>query len=154
MKSFPQRFKTGLTPVWVQLPEEKVQTREGWTMNSESNQVTASSRCWKPMKNRLGRSNCSDYHQAVQFRRKTHQKSCATVKDMAWRMSNPTAMSFHHLKKFPGYLKKTMDHCLVVEFPQAGEGCVKKGESYWCLETFSDSGWSGNKSHRNQLQEQ
>ena len=29
------------------------------------------------------------------------------VKDLASRMSNPTAMSFHHLKKFLGYLKKT-----------------------------------------------
>ena len=36
-------------------------------------------------------------------------------------------MTFHHLKKFLGYLKKTMDFCLVVEFPQAGGGYVKKG---------------------------
>ena len=25
---------------------------------------------------------------------------------------------------------------------------MNKGESYWCLETFPDSDWSGNKSHR------
>ena len=37
-------------------------------------------------------------------------------------------MSFHHLKKTLGYLKKTMDYCLVLEFPQAGEGHVKKGK--------------------------
>ena len=48
-------------------------------------------------------------------------------------------MSFHYLRKFLGYLKKTRDYCLVVVFPQAGEGYVKKGEHYWCLETFSDS---------------
>ena len=54
-----------------------------------------------------------------------------TVKELASRMSIPTAMSFHHLKKFLGYLKKAMDYCLVLEFPQAGEGYVKKGES--CL---------------------
>ena len=71
-----------------------------------------------------------------------------TVADLASRMSNPTAMSFAHLKKFLGYLKKTMDYCLVLEFPQAGEGYVKKGASFWCLETFSGSDWSGNKSHR------
>ena len=44
-------------------------------------------------------------------------------------MSNPTAMPFHHLKKFLGYLKKAMDYCLVLEFPQAGEGYVKEEES-------------------------
>ena len=59
-----------------------------------------------------------------------------TVKESASRMSNPTAMSFHHLKKFLGYLKMTLDY-LVVEFPQAGEGYVKKGESYWRLTTVS-----------------
>ena len=71
-----------------------------------------------------------------------------TVKEMASRMSKPTAMSFHRWKKLLGYLKKTMDYCLVLDFPQGGEGYVKKGESYWCLETFSDSGRSGNKSRR------
>ena len=71
-----------------------------------------------------------------------------TVKELASRMLNPTAMSFHRLKKFLGYLKKTMDSCLVLEFAQEGEGYVKKGESYWCLETFSHSDWSGNKGHR------
>ena len=30
-----------------------------------------------------------------------------TVKELASRMSNPTAMSFHQLKKFLGRLKKT-----------------------------------------------
>ena len=39
-----------------------------------------------------------------------------TVKELASRMSNPTAMSFHHLKKFLGILKKAMDYCLVLEF--------------------------------------
>ena len=39
-------------------------------------------------------------------------------------------MSFHGLKKFLGCLKKTLDYCLVVEFSHAGEGNVKKGESY------------------------
>ena len=70
------------------------------------------------------------------------------VKELASRMSSPTAMSFHHLKKFLGYLKKTMDYCLILECPQAGEGYAKKGESYWRLGTFSDSDWSGDESHR------
>ena len=38
------------------------------------------------------------------------------VKEFASTMSDPTAMSFHHLKKFLGYLKKAMDYCLVVGF--------------------------------------
>ena len=34
---------------------------------------------------------------------------------------------------------------LEVEFPQAGEGYVKTGDHYCCLETFSDSDRSGRK---------
>ena len=71
-----------------------------------------------------------------------------TVKEFASRMSKPTAMAFHHLMKFLGYLKKAMDYCLALEFQQEGEGYVKGGESYWCLGTFSDPDWSGSKSHR------
>ena len=52
------------------------------------------------------------------------------------------------LEKISRILKKTIEYCLVGEHPQAGEGYVKKGESYWCLETFPDSDWSGNTSHR------
>ena len=35
-----------------------------------------------------------------------------TVRELASKMSSPTAMSFHHLKKLLGCLKKTMDYCL------------------------------------------
>ena len=52
------------------------------------------------------------------------------VQDLASRMANPTTMSFHHLKKFLGYLKRRMDYSLVVEILQAGEGYVKKGGHY------------------------
>ena len=76
-----------------------------------------------------------------------------TVKELASRMSNPTTMSFHHLKKFLGYLKKTVDYFLVIKFLHAGEGCVKKSEHYWRLETFSDSDCSGNKAIEGQHQE-
>ena len=55
------------------------------------------------------------------------------------------SLSLHHLKKFLGYLKRAMG---IVEFSQTKEDHVKKGESYRCLEAFSDSDWSGNKSHR------
>ena len=84
-------------------------------------------------------------------------KGCLDVKDVFLQVpeekpltvilrSNTYVMS--SLEEVPRYLKKTMDYCLVVEFPQAGEGYVKKSIHYWCLETFSDSDWSGNKSHR------
>ena len=58
-----------------------------------------------------------------------------TVKEVASRKPTPTAMSLRHLKN-SWHKGNTMDCCLVVEFPQAGEGYAKKGESYWCLETF------------------
>ena len=67
---------------------------------------------------------------------------------MASRMLIPTTMPFHHLKKFLGYLNKTMDYCLVVTFPQAGEGYVEKSEHYWRPEAFSGSDLGGNKGHR------
>ena len=70
------------------------------------------------------------------------------AKELASTMPSPTPMSFHHLKKFLGYLKKAMEYGLVLEFPQGGEGYAKKGESCLCLETFSISDWSGNKSRR------
>ena len=56
--------------------------------------------------------------------------------------------SFHRLKG-PRILEE--DYGLLSTcswFSTRGEGYIKKGESYWCLETFSDSDWSGNKSER------
>ena len=47
-----------------------------------------------------------------------------TVKELASRMSNPTAMSFNHTKEVPRILEE--DYGLVVELLQAGEGDVKK----------------------------
>ena len=83
------------------------------------------------MKSRFGRSNSNSYHQTTQFRWKTNKKSCVskrrlaysqkhcwirhlpmsrhdvafTVKELASRMSNPTAMSCHRLENFLGYDK-------------------------------------------------
>ena len=64
-----------------------------------------------------------------------------TVQELASRIANPTIMALHHLKKLLRFLKKAIDCCLLVEFLQGGEGYVKKGESYWRLETFSGSDW-------------
>ena len=75
---------------------------------------------------------------------------CCSVhsEGIGFKNVKPYSYAIYHLKKFLGYLKKTMDYCLALEFPEEGEGNVKKGERYWCLETFSDSDWSGSKSHR------
>ena len=47
----------------------------------------------------------------------------------------PNTYVISPLQEFPGIQEF---YCLVVDFPQAGEGYVKKGGSYWCLETFSN----------------
>ena len=103
-----------------------------------SNQATTFSRCWKPMKIRLDLSNFNNYQQTTQEQR---YDVAFQVKEVASRMSNPTAMSFHHLKKFLGYLKQAMDYCLSAWVSRGRKRLLyaKKGESYWCLETFSDS---------------
>ena len=68
------------------------------------------------------------------------------VKEVASRMSNPTAMSFHRLKKVLGYLKKAMDYCLVLELPQAGEGYMTRKEK-------AISAWRKTKATESQHQE-
>ena len=130
------------------------------------------------MKSKLDWSNFNIYQQTTQSRMKTSQKSCMskrrlafsealldqvsrylpmsrndvafTVKELASRMSKSCIYVISSLEEILGILEE--DYGLLsgtsLEFPQAGEGYVKKGESYWCLETFSDSDWSGHKSHR------
>ena len=83
---------------------------------------------------------------AVSLPRKV--RCCLTVMELAGKMANPAMKALHHLIEFIGHLKSTVDYCLGMRFPQAGERYVKKGECHWCLETFSDSDWSGNKKHR------
>ena len=140
-------------------------------MDCGSNQVTTSTRCWRPIKGRLERSSSNNYRQTIQFSRKTNQAFCASKRRLAfsealldqvsthfkrgmmqrlhWRnWLQECQMSSHHFKKFLGYLKQTMEYCLVPDFPQAGEGYVKKGESYWCLETFTDSFCSTESQHQ------
>ena len=93
----------------------------------------------RPMKSSLDWSNFNNYQQTTKSKSEAVQEQekislfrsivgsgiylrqerydvAFSVKELASRMSNPTAMSFHHLKKFLGILKKAMDYCLVLEF--------------------------------------
>ena len=72
-----------------------------------------------------------------------------TIKELASTMSRPTSSSLKKLGKLVGYLKSTMGQYSVLEVVEPGHGLVSRTvESRWLLETFSDSDWSGSKSHR------
>lgn len=71
------------------------------------------------------------------------------VKDLASNMACPTIGSLKKLSKLIGYLKSTTGQYTVMEVNGAGHGLVtRSATSPWLLETFSDSDWSGSKSHR------
>ena len=71
------------------------------------------------------------------------------VKELASSMACPTTGSLKKLAKMIGYLKSTMGQYGVLELEEAGHGLVTRCDtSRWLLETFSDSDWSGSKSHR------
>jgi hypothetical protein len=42
----------------------------------------------------------------------------------------------------------TSNLCLILEKPQPGQGRWKNSDRCWILESFSDSDWSSNQSHR------
>ena len=71
------------------------------------------------------------------------------VKELASNIACPTTGSLKKLSKLIGYLKSTMGQRSVMELEEAGRGLVTRcGTPRWLLETFSDSDWSGSKSHR------
>ena len=72
-----------------------------------------------------------------------------TIKELASTMSFPTTSSLRKLGKLIGYLKGTIGQHSILEMGEPGQGLVGHTmESRWILETFSDSDWSGSKSHR------
>ena len=154
MKSFFQRFKTDLTPAcprlrglvtsdefnflrrkynlekdglwtWIQPGNYIQQMLKAYGEQTSTTTIRQFNSDGREVRD-LDRSKKSAYSESIE-----RYHVAFTVKELGSRMSNPTTMSFHHLTKCPGYLKKTMDYCLVVELPQAGEGYVKKGEHYW-----------------------
>lgn len=73
-----------------------------------------------------------------------------TIKELASSMSCPTTGSLNKLGKLIGYLKHTLGQYLMMEEPgDPGHGLTTRTQqSRWLLETYTDSGWSGSKSHR------
>ena len=71
-----------------------------------------------------------------------------TVKELSGAMSRPTYTALQRLKKLVGYLKSTPDYCVLLEVPVGGQGKWHSTDQYWLLETFSDSDWSSNQTHR------
>lgn len=72
-----------------------------------------------------------------------------TIKELAGSMANPTTGSLRKLSRLIGYLKGTLGQHTVLEMAEPGRGLVVQTlETRWLLETFSDSDWSGSKSHR------
>ena len=63
------------------------------------------------------------------------------IKELAGSMANPTTGSLRKLSRLIGYLKGTLGQYTMLEMAEPGKGLV-------LLETFSDSEWSGPKSHR------
>eukprot|EP00435_Cladocopium_sp_Y103_P043064 s596_g12.t1 len=69
------------------------------------------------------------------------------VKELASKMSKPTVSAMQSIKKL--VLKATQDYAVVLEQPIGGCGRWKQsGDTFWVLESFSDSDWSGDKRHR------
>ena len=52
------------------------------------------------------------------------------------------------LRKLVGYLKLTANVCVVLDAPEPGQGKWKNSDKFWVLESFSDSDWSSNQTHR------
>ena len=46
------------------------------------------------------------------------------------------------------YLKATPDYCVLLDVPVGGQGRWHSTDQCWLLESFNDSDWSSNQSHR------
>ena len=72
-----------------------------------------------------------------------------SVKEVAGCMSCPTLCALQSLRKLVGHLKSSGGMGIKLVPPEFGHGKWKQGgERYWLAETFSDSDWAANKSHR------
>ena len=71
------------------------------------------------------------------------------VKELSAKMAQPTVTALQRLKKVMGYVKGTASYAVVIAEPEGGQGKWKNtNESFWVLESASDSDWSSNKEHR------
>ena len=69
-------------------------------------------------------------------------------KELASKMSKPTAVALARLKKLLGYLKATADYACKLASPAPGLGLVVHSNHELNLGSFSDRDWSGSKVHR------
>ena len=71
------------------------------------------------------------------------------AKELSAKMAQPTVTAWQRLKKVMGYVKGTSSYAVVIAEPEGGQGKWKNtNESFWVLESASDSDWSSNKEHR------
>ena len=71
-----------------------------------------------------------------------------TVKELSGGMVRSTFTCLQRLKKLVGYLKSTPDLCVMLDIPTGGQGRWRASDKYLVLESFSDSDWSANQTHR------
>eukprot|EP00435_Cladocopium_sp_Y103_P028972 s2794_g7.t1 len=71
-----------------------------------------------------------------------------TVKELSSAVTKPIYTALQRVKKLVGYLKSTPDFCVFLELPVGGQGRWHSTDVFWLLESFSDSDWSSNQSHR------
>ena len=71
-----------------------------------------------------------------------------TVKELSGSMSKPSLTALQRLRKLIGYLKTTPEYCVLLDVPIGGQGRWKSSDEHWILESFSDSDWSANQTHR------
>ena len=65
------------------------------------------------------------------------------VKELSAKMAQPTVTALQRLKKVMGYVKGTASYAVVIAEPEGGQGKWKNtNESFWVLESASDSDWS------------
>ena len=71
-----------------------------------------------------------------------------TVKELSGAMSRPTCTALQRLRKLVGYLTATPNYCVLLEIPTGGQGKWHATDQFWLSESFRDSDWSSNQSHR------
>ncbi|CAL1143463.1 unnamed protein product [Cladocopium goreaui] len=70
------------------------------------------------------------------------------VKELASKTVKPTILALQRLRKLLGYLKGTQHYALKLTSPVPGVGKLIHSDCEYVLESYSDSDWSGHKSHR------
>jgi hypothetical protein len=70
------------------------------------------------------------------------------IKQLASGMSSPSMGHLQVMKRFIGYLKKTLGNYNHLKIPSYGKGIHHNYDCKWILESFTDSDWSSDRSTR------